>query len=102
MERFFNDNSEGSILEGFRYFIKSVVKECMEETLDERMNKQTYLNQTITREDLCKRWGCCKNTIRNKELEGILNPLNVNGKKKVYSMREVLDIENSGELKWVC
>lgn len=91
----------GGVIEGFVNLIKSVVKETLEETLDERMTKQNYLNQTVTREELCKRWGCCSNTIRNKELDGVITPLQVKCKKKVYSMRDIVEIENRGDFKLV-
>lgn len=90
------ENLDG-IIEGLMYLIKSVVKETMKETIEENMTKMNYLNQTLTSEELCKRWGCCKNSLRNKEIKGIIAPLGVNGKKKVYSMRDILVAEGMGD-----
>lgn len=107
MDKFLNVTSPyqgnmGGILDELRYFIKSLVKEGIEETLGNQLSEQTYMNQTLTREELCKRWGCCKNTIRNKELEGLLTPIPVNGKKRVYSMAEVISVENRGGVRGFC
>ena len=87
------------ILNNLGKIIKSMVKKSVEDEIRFQMEQQNKLNSTITREDLCKRWGCCKNTIMNKEKEGLLFPLSVNGKKKVYSMSDIINLEMGGNLK---
>lgn len=100
-------NVKSNYLEGFEdilndlgKIIKSMVKKSVEDEIRFQMEQQNKLNSTITREDLCKRWGCCKNTIMNKEKEGLLYPLRVNGKKKVYSMNDIINLEMGGNLKY--
>lgn len=96
-----NNYLEGweNVLNDLSKIIKSMVKKSVEDEIRIQMEQQNKLNSTITREELCKRWGCCKNTIMNKEKEGLLFPLSVNGKKKVYSMSDIINLEMGGNLK---
>ena len=86
----------GSYLETF---IEKKINEKFDEICGEQLKETTYLNSTLNREELCKRWGCSKNTIGNMERQGIISSLPVMGKKKVYSMSDILLIENKGFVK---
>lgn len=86
----------GSYLETF---IEKKINEKFDEICGEQLKETTYLNSTINSDELCKRWGICKNTLTNKEKEGIIKPLPTCGKRKVYSMYDVINAENNGCIK---
>lgn len=101
MKEYVNENyleEWENILNDLGKIIQSMVKKSVEDEIRIQMEQQNKLTSTITREELCKRWGCCKNTIMNKEKEGLLFPLSVNGKKKVYSMSDIINLEMGGNL----
>lgn len=83
----------------FEPIIEKKVNEKFEEICGKQLKETTFLNSTLNREELCKRWGCSKNTIGNMEREGIISSLPVMGKKKVYSMSDILLVENNGFVK---
>ena len=58
--------------------------------------------KTLTAKELCQRWNISDNTLRSKENAGIIHPLDTGGKKKIYSMKDVRNVEASGILKSVC
>ena len=88
----------GSYLETF---IEKKINEKFDEICGKQLKEQTFLNSTINSDELCKRWGICKNTLANKEKEGIIHPLPTCGKRKVYSMSDVINAENTGHIKSV-
>ena len=96
-----NNYLEGfeDILNDLGKIIKSMVKKSVEDEIKFQMEQQNNLNSTLTREDLCERWKCSKNTIMNSEKLGLFSPLSVSGKKKVYSMSDILDYEKRTNLK---
>ena len=58
--------------------------------------------QGILSKELWQRWNISDNTLRSKENAGIIHPLDTGGKKKIYSMKDIRNIEASGILKSVC
>lgn len=97
-----NDKTAGSInylLLGLRYAIKSIVREAVEEVLDEREINALDENKTLTARELCERWSISTNTLRSWEIDGKIAPLPLNGRKKIYSMRDVLAAEATGYIK---
>ena len=87
------------LLLGLRYAMKALVKEAVEEVLDEREFKALDEDRTITARELCERWSISPNTLRSWEIDGKIAPLPLNGRKKIYSMRDVLAAEATGYIK---
>ena len=99
-----NDKTAGSInylLLGLRYAMKKIVKEAMEEVILEQNYKALDEERTLTAKELCERWSISANTLRNWEIDGKISPLNLNSRKKIYSMKDVLNAEASGYIKTI-
>lgn len=91
----------GGMGETIKTFISLEVQRRMSEFMEEYEKLQKYKHSTINSNDLCKRWGRSKNSLRDLEKRGIVQPLLVGGKTKIYSMEDVLNAEMSGKLKRV-
>lgn len=99
-----NNKVAGSInylFVALRYMMKSIVREAVEEVLIEQDYKAQDENRTITAKELCERWNIGANTLRNWEIDKKIAPLPLNGRKKVYSMKDVLAAEAAGYIKKV-
>ena len=84
------------LLEEARYFIKGIVREALAEIIDEK-NCSTITNTPLlTTEDLCKRWNINADTLHNWEKKGKIRKLPLGGRKKMYSLKDVLEAEASG------
>lgn len=97
-----NNKTAGSInylLLGLRYALKGIVREAVEEVLDEREIKALDEDRTLNAHELCQRWNISPNTLRSWEIEGKISPLPLNGRKKIYSMKDVLAAEATGYIK---
>lgn len=104
MDLILNEKTAGSInylLLGLRYAIKSIVKEAVEEVINEQNYKALDEDRTITAKELCERWSIAPNTLRNWEIEKRITPLPLRGRKKIYSMKDVLAAESSGYIKHI-
>ena len=88
--------------EGFVSFIKSIVKESMVEVINDRMYENVVLDQKLTAQQLCERWNISKNTLHAWEDKGIILPIRTGGRKKIYSLKDVRDVEVNGYVKNVC
>lgn len=88
--------------EGFVSFIKSIVKESMVEVINDRMYENVVLDQKLTTQQLCERWNISKNTLHAWEDKGIILPIRTGGRKKIYSLKDVRDVEVNGYVKNVC
>lgn len=91
----------GSIWDGIEKFIDLKVNEKFEEIGGRELSRVSYLNSTLNTDELCKRWDCCKNTLLNMEKEGTLSPLPLKGKRKIYLMSDIVEIEMRGRIKGV-
>ena len=104
MDLFLNEKTAGSInylLLGLRYAMKSVVKEAIEEVLNEQHYNEQENDKTLTAKELCARWNICPNTLRTWEIDKKIAPLPLHGRKKIYSMKDVLAAEAQGYIKIV-
>lgn len=104
MDFVLNDKAAGSInylLMGLRYAMKSIVREAVEEVFDEREFKALDEDRTITAKELCERWNISPNTLRSWEIDKKIAPLPLNGRKKVYSMKDVLAAESAGYIRTI-
>ena len=106
-----SENNQKSSDMGFDALIKKHIEECVKKEVDNwlfnMMNKiaeekAIENNKTLTAKDLCQRWNISDNTLRSKENAGIIHPLDTGGKKKIYSMKDIRNVEASGILKSVC
>ena len=96
---------------GIDDLIKKHIEECVKKEckdwLFDVMNKiaeeKTVENiKTLTAKELCQRWNISDNTLRSKENAGIIRPLDTGGKKKIYSMKDIKNVEASGTYKSYC
>ena len=93
---------------GFDALIKKHIEECVKKEVDNwlfnMMNKiaeekAVENSKTLTAKELCERWNISDNTLRSKENAGIIRPLDTGGKKKIYSMKDIKNVEASGFIK---
>ena len=85
-----------SLLEEARYFIKGIVREALEEILDERKDYPITNTPLLNTEELCKRWNITPDTLHNWEKKGKISKLPLGGRKKMYSLKDVEEAEVSG------
>ena len=95
---------------GFDAYMRKLIEEIVVKEVDNRLlnimrkiaEEKAIENQTLTAKELCNRWNISDNTLRNRENEGIIHPLETGGKKKIYSMKDILNVETRGIYKMVC
>ncbi len=85
-----------------KFKLKTWIKEAVEEVFDERMCNANLEDKRLNVEELCERWDIAKSTLYNWEKEGIISPLPIGGRRKIYSMRDVLNAETNGLVKTAC
>lgn len=90
------------VLEGLKYTFKGWVREVVEDVISEKMCNVNLEDKRLNVMELCKRWNISKNTLRNWEHNGIIQPLPLGGKKKVYSMADIHSAEVNGFVKTAC
>lgn len=95
-------NNSWSGLEGIVSFIKSIVKQSMEEVIQSKMYENVVVDQKLNSQQLCDRWKISQNTLHNWENRGIISPIKTGGKKKVYSLSDVREVEVNGYVKNYC
>ncbi len=95
-------NSWDGFSEGLMFFIKSIVKQSMEEVIKDRMYENVVLDQRLTTQQLCERWNISKNTLHTWEDKGIISPIKTGGRKKVYSLKDIREVEVNGYIKTAC
>ena len=84
------------LLEEARYFIKGIVREALEEILDERKDYPITNTPLLNTEELCKRWNITPDTLHNWEKKGKITKMPLGGRKKMYSLKDVEEAEASG------
>lgn len=92
---------------GFDAYMRKLIEEIVVKEVDNRLlnimrkiaEEKAIENQTLTAKELCHRWNISDNTLRNRENEGIIHPLETGGKKKIYSMKDILNVETTGVYK---
>ena len=96
---------------GFDALIRRHIEECVKKEVDNWLfnmmskiaeEKAMENNKTLTAKELCQRWNISDNTLRSKENAGVIRPLETGGKKKIYSMKDIKNVEASGFIKGVC
>lgn len=92
---------------GFDAYMRKLIEEIVVKEVDNRLlnimrkiaEEKAIENQTLTAKELCNRWNISDNTLRNRENEGIIHPLETGGKKKIYSMKDIINVETTGVYK---
>ena len=90
------------LLDGVKYTVKGWMREVLEEVLTEKMCNVNLEDKRLTVEELCERWNIGKSTLYNWECDGKIFPLPLGGRRKIYSMKDVLSVESDGLVKNVC
>ena len=90
-----NMNGNG-LMTKLRNWFKGIVKEALEEILDERTNYPITETPLLTTQELCKRWNITPDTLHNWEKKGIIDKMPLGGRKKMYSLQDVEEAEASG------
>lgn len=90
------------VLEGLKYTFKGWVKEVVEDVISDKMCSASIEDKRLTVVELCERWNISKNTLHNWEVDGVIKPLPLGGRKKVYSMADVHNAEENGFVKTTC
>ena len=85
-----------NLIDGLRYFIKGIVKEAVEEELTDKMCNVNLEDKRLNTVELCERWNISKATLKHWEDDGRITPLPLGGRKKLYSMGDILNAEASG------
>ena len=89
----------GGMLEGLKKTFQGWVRDAIEDVISEKMSNAVLEDRLLTVEELCERWSISKSTLYSWENKGIIKPLPMGGRKKVYSMKEVHEVEISGRVK---
>lgn len=87
------------VLEGLKKTFQGWVRDAVEDVISEKMSNAMIEDKLLTVEELCERWNISKSTLYTWENKGIIKPLPMGGRKKVYSMKEVHEVEISGRVK---
>ena len=95
---------------GIDAYIRRHIEECVKKEVDNWLfnmlnkiaeEKAIENIKTLTAKELCQRWNISDNTLRSKENAGVIRPLETGGKKKIYSMKDIKNVEASGFIKGV-
>ena len=89
----------GGFTDGLMSFIKSIVKESMEEVIQDKMYENLVVDQHLTTKQLCERWNISGNTLITWEKRGVITPIQTGGRKKLYSLKDVREAEVNGFIK---
>ena len=79
-----------------RNWFKGIVKEALQEILDERTYSSITETPLLNTQELCKRWNITPDTLHNWEKKGIITKMPLGGRKKMYSLKDVEEAEVSG------
>lgn len=87
------------VVEGLKITFKGWVKEVVEEVINDKIVSVNLEDKRLNTDELCHRWCISKSTLSNWEQQGIITPLPLGGRRKIYSMRDVLNAEQDGLVK---
>ena len=91
-----------NVVEGLKLTFKGLVREVVEEVITDKMCSVNLEDKRLTAAELCERWNISKNTLYNWEQNGVIKPLPLGGKKKVYSLADIHFAEINGFVKTAC
>ena len=90
------------VAESLKQTFKGWVKEAVEEVINDKLCNANIDDKRLNAEELCKRWSISRNTLYNWEKDGIIETLPLGGRRKIYSMRDVLNAESEGLVRTAC
>ena len=93
------DESLLNVVNGLKFVLKGLFKEVVEEVKNETNYQANIEDQRLTSEQLCARWSISKGTLHNWEVDGKIKPLNLGGRRKIYSLKDVIAAECEGLIK---
>lgn len=88
-----------NVVEGLKYTFKGWVREVVEEVISDKICSANIEDKRLNVEELCERWNISKNTLHTWENNGVIKPLPLGGKKKLYSMEDIHNAESNGFVK---
>lgn len=94
-----NNSNWNGFTDGLRAFIKLIVKESLEEVIQDKMYENLVVDQKLSTKQLCERWKISENTLHSWEKRGLISPIQTGGKKKLYSLQDVREAEVQGYIK---
>ena len=97
-----NTRCWADVVEGLKCTFKGWVKEVVEEVIDDKMVCANLEDKRLNTDELCHRWCISKSTLSNWEQNGIIAPLPLGGRRKIYSMKDELHAESEGLIKTAC
>ncbi|MBR1834193.1 MAG: helix-turn-helix domain-containing protein [Bacteroidales bacterium] len=97
-----NTRCWADVAESLKQTFKGWVKEAVEEVINDKLCNANLDDKRLNAEELCKRWSISRNTLYNWEKDGIIEPLPLGGRRKIYSMRDVLNAESEGLVRTAC
>ena len=97
-----NTRCWADVAESLKQTFKVWVKEAVEEVINDKLCNANLDDKRLNAEELCKRWSISRNTLYNWEKDGIIEPLPLGGRRKIYSMRDVLNAESEGLVRTAC
>ena len=68
-------NNWGVFSEGLVTFLKSVVKQSIEEVFQNKMYENVVFDQNLTTKQRCKRWNISDTTLLTREKKGRISPI---------------------------
>ena len=91
-----------NVVESVKFTFKQWVREVVEDVISDKMCNAYLDDKRLTADELCERWNISKNTLHNWENKGVIQPLPLDGRKKVYSMADIHSAEINGFVKTAC
>lgn len=91
-------NSRGFI-DSFLDLLKTAVKQSVEEVIQNKMYENVVLDQNLTAKQLCERWHISRNTLQSWVKNKVITPLQMGGRKNVFSLRDIREAEANGYIK---
>ena len=77
-------------------------KEVVEEVISDKMCNVNLEDKRLNTEELCQRWNISKGTLEKWEKDGRIERLPLGGRKKLFSMADVLRAESEGLIRTAC
>ena len=97
-----NTRCLSGVVKSVKYTFKNWVREVVEEVIDDKMCNANLEDKRLNAKELCERWNISRNTLYNWERDGVISPLPLGGRRKIYSMKDVLNAEMEGLVRTAC
>lgn len=98
----FDTRCWNGVVEGLKYTFKGWVREVVEEVISDKMCNVNLEDKRLNTEELCQRWNISKQTLEKWEKDGRIERLPLGGRKKLFSMADILRAESEGLIRTAC